>query len=231
MRIVIDFSRTSGAIRSCRVARLALLLCAFMGFSLAARAAKTTSGEQPTSAVRLHSSFAFADFDGDRQPDLATAEVEHADSRLTRYLIRLRMHANGAGASQFIGVTGSFGLPRISALDVNGDHVPDLIVTAAGQDRPIAILLNDGRGRFSIVSASEFQYVLTDSPVHWHPAANHLRDIAVLLLPRAPQADAANKRQPFAPPILAAGPVYASSEFLSDSPFSKPLGRAPPPAI
>src|SRR5579864_7152986 len=120
MRIVIDFSRTSGAIRSCRGARLAFLLCAFMGFSLAARAAKPTSGEQRTSAVRPHSSFAFADFDGDRQPDLATAEVEHADSRLTRYLIRLRMHANGAGARQFIGVTGSFGLPRISALDVNG---------------------------------------------------------------------------------------------------------------
>jgi len=192
-----------------------------------ALAASPSPKDAANVTFRLSSSFAFADFDGDRQPDLATAEIEHADSHLTRYRIRLQFKS-GSGTGQSIGVTGSFGLPQISALDVNGDHVPDLVLTAAGQDRPIAVLLNDGRGRFSLANPSDFSASLVDSPSRWRPASGRLQDIAVLVLVRAPQVEAPNARQSFAPQPLAAASISTNQGLVPDSLRSAPLGRAPP---
>lgn len=219
--------------RSSRAAALgvvaALFLCALLSLLTSTdHAAFPVPVSSTTTAIRLSSSFALADFDGDRQPDLATAEVEHATSHLTRYLIRLRLQAGGAGASQSIGVTGSFGLPHISALDVNGDHVPDLVLTASGQQRLIAVLLNDGRGRFSVANPSEFPLFLEDSPWRWRPAIRHLHDIAALVLAQSPQAEAPQQRDNSAPPLPKSYSVPSNPGFVTDALGSGPSGRAPP---
>lgn len=210
----------------------ALFLCAALsGLTCPAHAAPQVPAHGANRAVRANSSFTFADLDGDRQPDLATAEIERAGSHFTRYLIRLRLQAGGAGASQSIGVTGSFGLPQISALDVNGDHVPDLVVTASGQPRLIAVLLNDGRGRFSVANPSDFASVIPDSPWRWRPASGHLQDLVVLVLARAPQAEATKNSCSLVAQFLAVASGSAHRGYVPDSLRSDSSGRAPPLSI
>ena len=207
----------------------ALFLCiGISGLTGPPHAAPRVSAEGANKAIRVNSSFTFADLDGDRQPDLATADIEHADSHLTRYLIRLRLQAGGSGASQAIGVTGSFGLPQISALDVNGDDAPDLVVTAAGQPRPIAVLLNDGRGRFSVANPSDFSPVVSGARSQWRPASNQFDDNAVLVSPRAPQTNAASSRQRVAPKPLSTALAAVNRGYAPSALRLVPLGRAPP---
>ena len=207
-----------------------LFLCAALGLAAPAVRAQPASStpEQAGLATPVSTSFTFADFDGDHRPDLATAEVEHSDAHVTRYLIRLRLNSRDAGPGQSFGLSGSFGLPQISALDVNGDHVPDLVLTATGQQRPIAVLLNDGRGRFSVARVSDFPSAHFDSPSRWRTTSDHPRDDAVLILIRAPQADASNRPHAFAPQMFAAARAFASLGFVLDSTRSVSFGRAPP---
>jgi hypothetical protein len=169
--------------------------------------------------------------DGDRQPDLATAEIERSDAHLTRYLITLRFTSGAPPSAQSIGVVGAFGLPRISALDVNGDHLLDLVVTAGEQQRPIAVLLNDGRGSFSLANPREFPSALIDGHLRWDPAAGHLQDIAVLIVARTPQAGAGNAVHSFVPAHFADCPVLARFAPLLDRIHLSRRDRAPPRSL
>lgn len=213
-------------------AAAAVLLCLLLG---AATGIAVHRG--PSAPIRLQaasltlqpaSSFAFADFDGDRQPDLATAEIERSGSGLTRYLIRLNPESGGRQPGQSIGVTGAFGLPEISALDVNGDHVPDLVITAAGQRQPIAILLNDGQGRFSVANPSDFPNARETSPSGMDAASRVVQDLAVLAPARSPQLDAGEAVQSSAPQRLATLRILGNRPFIPDSLRPASRGRAPP---
>ena len=211
-----------------------LLCCEILGLVAVAAAAAAATPAAPDSsptAVRADSSFAIADFDGDRRPDLATAEIERSDSRFARYLIRLQFAAapgQSAPSGQFIGITGAFGLPHISAIDVNGDHALDLVITAAGQQQPIAILLNDGRGRFSMANPSDFPAAALDSPWRLAAAGHQIQDAAVLIPSRTPQAETQNPQHAFVPRQLAESRFSTSRGFPPDPLHSSPLGRAPP---
>jgi len=225
--------------RARTAAKAALLLCcavlvacgALLGLATTPATAASPAQDSSRAAIRASSSFAIADFDGDRRPDLATAEIERSNSRSTRYLIRLQL-ATGPGqreqAGQFIGVTGAFGLPQISAIDVNGDHALDLVVTAAGQRQPIAILLNDGRGKFSLANPRDFPAAVVDSPWRWSSASHLFQDLAVLIPTGAPQAEAARARHSFVPRPLTESRFSTSRGFPPDPLRSSPLGRAPP---
>ena len=225
--------------RARTAAKAALLLLRRRPFALLRRSwawrprrtAAPAAQDSSHAALRASSSFAIADFDGDRRPDLATAEIERSDSRFARYLIRLQFTAGpgqSAQSGQSIGVTGAFGLPQISAIDVNGDHALDLVITAAGQQQPIAVLLNDGRGKFSLANPSDFPAAAFDSPWRWASASHQLQDAAVLIPTRAPQAEAQNARHSFVPRQLAESRFSASRGFPPDPLHSSPLGRAPP---
>jgi VCBS repeat protein len=210
------------------------LFCALAGLTPTAPGAATAAPPAQDSShatLRSNSSFAIADFDGDQRPDLATAEIERSNPRFTRYLIRLQLAA-GPGqhgpSGQFIGVTGAFGLPQISAIDVNGDHALDLVLTAAGQQQPIAILLNDGRGKFSLANPRDFPAAAVDSPWHWGSASHPFQDLAVLTPTRAPQADSRNAGHLLAPRHLAELRFSRSRGFRPDPLHASPLGRAPP---
>jgi hypothetical protein len=208
-----------------------LLFCAALGWATMPGTAAPPAQEFSRAALRAASSFAIADFDGDQRPDLATAEIERSNSRFARYRIRLQFTAgpgHPAQSGQSIGVTGAFGLPQISAIDVNGDHALDLVITAAGQPQPIAILLNDGRGKFSLANPSDFPAAAPDSPGRLAPASHRFQDAAVLIPARTWQAEAQNARRSVVPRRLAESRLSASREFPPDPLHSSPLGRAPP---
>ncbi|MGA9885013.1 MAG: VCBS repeat-containing protein [Candidatus Acidiferrales bacterium] len=90
--------------------------------------------------------FAIADFDGDKRPDLARVQAGQSNSFQTQYWIQLQLTQAGR---QVIGVIAPIGGLQVRASDVNGDHAIDLVLSTAWLNRPVAILLNDGHGRFT----------------------------------------------------------------------------------
>jgi hypothetical protein len=120
----------------------------------------------PGSGAVARANFAIADFDGDRKPDLASVEVQSAGSRWsTRYSIRFELTA---GAPQNFGVTAPAGGLQIIARDVNGDNVLDLLVSTAWQNKAVAILLNDGHGKFTLVDPSVFPAATGEADSAWN---------------------------------------------------------------
>jgi hypothetical protein len=101
--------------------------------------------------------FAIADFDGDNRPDLATVETGLIGASHARYLIGFRM---SAGARQTIGVNAPVGGLEIASRDVNGDNIIDLVVSTAWLKSPVAVLVNDGHGNFTIRDPAAFSSAL-----------------------------------------------------------------------
>ena len=148
---------SSAAVRVCRWVVL-LLICAV--FCFATRG--TGLGAQKTSIFARGSAaahFAIADFDGDNRPDLATVETGLIGASHARYWIGFRM---SAGARQMIGVNGPVGGLEIASRDVNGDNIIDLVVSAAWLKSPVAVLVNDGHGNFTVRDPAAFSIALTN---------------------------------------------------------------------
>jgi hypothetical protein len=117
-------------------------------------------GEGGRHAARAGMCFAIADFDGDRQPDLATIEVASQRWIKSNYSIHLQL---SRGAESAFGVSAPSGGVRISARDVNGDDILDLIVTSLSDEHVVAVLLNDGHGQFSSAEPSAYAALAKES--------------------------------------------------------------------
>lgn len=97
--------------------------------------------------------FAIADFDGDLRPDLMVVQsVSNRDS-VTGYRVEIRL---STGGRQSIYLAEPSGGLRIAARDVNGDHIPDLIISSAARDESLAVFFNDGRGAFRWANPSTY---------------------------------------------------------------------------
>lgn len=126
-----------------------------------ARAARNTEiSKAPGSRAIPGAQIAYADFDGDRQMDLATVQAGLSEGSRTRYSVRLRLTAAGRQSIQILGPAGGL---EITARDVNGDQAVDLVLTAAWLKEPVAILLNDGHGHFSRIDPSVYPDAFHDS--------------------------------------------------------------------
>ena len=146
--------------------RLSLGICLWLLFGLlcAGAAGSAEVRNAPVPASGPGAQIAVADFDGDHYPDLASVQANSTAGRRTSYCIHLRL---SRAAQQSIQVFGPIGGLEIAALDVNGDHAIDLVLTAAWFRRPVAILLNDGHGNFSRVEPSAYSGAFGQSSAHW----------------------------------------------------------------
>ena len=171
--------------------------------------------------------FAIADFDGDRNPDVASIQATSSDYGKTDYWIQLQLSASGRRS---IRVSAPSGGLQIEARDVNGDHAVDLVVSTAWRSQPVAIFLNDGHGGFSRAEPTEFPGAFskstTDLVSGWRlqidalgmapqPRANLCREENGSLLKPTP-----------AGLILASGAGFPPNTFVTSH-----AGRAPPSEV
>jgi hypothetical protein len=162
-----------------RTAKVApVFLLGVLGLVCPGAAAATPAQGPATDTPTANSNFAIADFDGDRKPDLATVDLDGFDAPNARYSIRFQLTG---GRGQSIGVAAPFGGLHVAARDVNGDNALDLIISTAWLHRPVAILLNDGHGRFTVASPAAFPATVWDSPTGWEPATGEVHGVAALI--------------------------------------------------
>lgn len=202
-----------------------VLLCALVSFTCGSKAAPAWSQAGPAFSNPVTSHFAIADFDGDSQPDLATVQTGRIGPANTRYWIRFQF---STGSRLAIGVTAPAGGLQIATRDVNGDNALDLIVTTAWLNRPVAVLVNDGHGGFTLSDPATFPGIVWGSQAYFTPTGVQWRDATVDIPSRySPGAAcksksvAARRSLPgFFVPLAAGRPVFLSAASV--------FGRAPP---
>lgn len=206
-----------------------LILCLVAGVVCRADAANTSTRRSPTSSLGSNSYFAIADFDGDQKPDLATVEVQKStSSRTTRYSIRFQLTA---GIAQVFGVTAPSGGLQIVARDINGDNTLDVLVTTVLQHEQVAVLLNDGHGKFRLADASEFPAAHRENSKHWNSGAIPLCDSSALVRVEYPAGEL-DRESKFDDPLsyFERPRTAVCQRSIRVSPFSL-LARAPPAFI
>lgn len=109
--------------------------------------------------------FAVADFDGDWKPDLAFVETTSLHPPQASYAIHLQFST--AAAISF-DVSGPNGGLVVTARDVNGDDLPDLIVSSAYDQQVVAILLNRGHGLFSRAEPAAYAAFAAETDLWLH---------------------------------------------------------------
>jgi hypothetical protein len=127
-----------------------------------------------------------------------------------------------------VGINAPTGGLQLASRDLNGDTFPDVIVTTAWTNTPVAILLNDGFGNFTTSDVTDYPGAFIRSDASWSIASDEIRGVAAILLSRSIPGDRATNSG-----ILPPGIVITSSALLPDSPSPKAssspfIGRAPP---
>lgn len=174
------------AVRKCgwiaQPLQVAIFFCCALT-ALTARTATAAAEQQFASsslAPQWDSRFAIGDFDGDNQADLATVQ-NGLDRSGTRYWICLEF---GSGLRDGIGLIAPSGGLHIASRDVNGDRFLDLVVSTAWQHHPVAVLLNDGHGKFTVRDPAQFPNAILDCDFSWAAAGSDIKDAAAAILTR-----------------------------------------------
>jgi hypothetical protein len=208
------------------IGKALLILCVIAGVSCRADAANTSTRHLPASLLVSDYNFTIADFDGDQRPDLATVEVQKSSSsRTTLYSIRFQLTA---GIAQVFGVTAPSGGLQIVARDVNGDNSLDVLVTTVLQHEQVAVLLNDGHGKFRLADPSEFPAAMRESCGRWNFGTIPLCDTCALVRIEYPAGEV-DRESKFDDPqsFFERGPTSVCERSFRASLFSL-FGRAPP---
>jgi len=161
------------------------------------------------------SQFAIADFDGDRQPDLATVQIARFNSLHSRYWISFQLSNGGL---QTIGVTAPAGGLVLVSWDVNCDRALDLVLVTPWRHELVAVLLNDGKGNFSAADPGQFEVGGISSRMQIGIAPRHLEDRAALSFQYSSLRDAGRKlsvlqksQRALSPPVDFVTSLFASS--------------------
>lgn len=198
---------------------------------LAGLVAGTTSAADlqsaPATSVRPGLSLAVADFDGDLRPDLAGVQIGRTDVSRTDYWVQLQLSAVGR---QTILVVAPAGGLEITARDVNGDHALDLVLTTTWLKQPVAILLNDGHGRFSRVDPVAFPDAFSESTAGWSSSTLETPDAAGVPAQSRTGIYSPTARLPHVRSRAGAVPP-SNCGFLFSPYLVSHLGRAPPSEV
>ena len=158
-----------------RLAHGALMLCVALFVwhpAEAARHGSVPSANWSAAAAR-GASFAIADFDGDALPDFARVQSGATMALRTNYSIQFDF---SLGNTRSFAVLAPAGGLQLALRDVNGDSFLDLIVSTELANEPVAVLLNDGRGNFSLQDARAFSATIWQTQMAWSVAAVYCGD-------------------------------------------------------
>ncbi len=139
--------------RASNWARVLLLALALVAGNICLAGSGRIEAAPPLPSASMgHVSWVVADFDGDSKPDLAVSRMEvRGASYVYRLDFDLSTTSNGGSPHAEAGIpdgaSSIFGL-HLTPRDVDGDHDLDIVVTAGITRRPVAVWINDGKGRF-----------------------------------------------------------------------------------
>src|SRR5580698_7725958 len=154
-----------------------LVTCAIAGALACTEPPAATPGADVTgpsaSSAGPGLQFALADFDGDHRPDLVGVQAGQGNVVRTNYWIQLQLSAAGQQTISLVAPSGGL---QIAARDVNGDQIPDLILTTTWLRQPVAIFINDGHGTFSRVAPDAFPDAFRESQTGWDSSAHRIPD-------------------------------------------------------
>jgi hypothetical protein len=142
-----------------------------LAFTMAAAGAcLASSGREAGSPLPVRSfeqsGWTVADFDGDKQPDLAFADVKGRGRYALELELSTRREGTSAVRNDFPALPSSpFGL-HLTARDVDGDHDLDIVITAGFAHQPLAVWINDGQGQFKEGDAAAYPAWI------WHEGAS-----------------------------------------------------------
>jgi hypothetical protein len=195
------------------------------GFALGARAAPSPIQRTANISGALNTDFAVADFDGDRRPDFVSVELGSFNSSIVRYAVTLHLTSGGG---QSIGVTAPFGGLSIEARDINGDAALDLVIRSNWFRQPVAILINDGRGQFTLANPAAYPAVMEGCPAEWTSGTEPAGERVALTLQKTYVGEFEEGEKYFSPQHNPDSPLMAV-QLMPGSPFqSIHSGRAPP---
>jgi hypothetical protein len=197
----------------------------FFFVCLAAQHATAATPSPGTHSVLSNSNFAIADFDGDRQPDLATVDLDGFEASYAHYSIRFRL---AAGGGQSLGVAAPFGGLYIAARDVNGDNALDLVITTAWLHEPVAVLLNDGHGQFTFSRSPAPPATLRDSDAGWGPQSGPCHESSALFRAGPAAGEGSESEGISLLPYFPSRPTPMDFPALAGPVLLAPLSRAPP---
>src|SRR5580692_4384463 len=155
---------------------LFLVTCTIAGALACAATGANAWADVPrasTTSIGPGLQFALADFDGDHRPDLVGVQAGQGNVARTNYWIQLQLSAAGRQTISLVAPSGGL---QIAARDVNGDQIPDLILTTAWLRQPVAIFINDGHGAFTRVAPDAFPEAFREPPSNWDSASDRIPD-------------------------------------------------------
>lgn len=203
-------------------AALRVCLLVLVGSFFGSIPAQASNVSLPVSGPRLP--FAIDDFDGDHQPDLASVQPVSNNSSGTIYRVQFQLSAVGQQSIHLVGPSGGL---RIVSRDVNGDDIPDLIVSSAWREEPLAVLVNDGRGAFSLADPSSFPKASGGSGKTLNATSPPQTD-TVATPPKLPVGDFSGSNYLLHPSPAAGSIPRANFATLRSLLLESLLGRAPP---
>jgi len=169
--------------------------------------------------------FAIEDFDGDSRPDVAIVSEGRSGSADDHYRIRFQL---SSGGSQNIDLTAPVGGLDISSRDVNGDDSLDVVITTAATNRPVAVLLNDGAGKFTASDPSAFPEAFRKSSNFWRALTEELPEASPALYARFFSSDLEASNGTFSLPVETEVFARQSNHLETHDAEVSYLGRAPP---
>jgi hypothetical protein len=175
--------------------------------------------------ARIVPQFTIEDFDGDNRPDIATVQEGRSGAVDRYYRIKFQL---SSGGSQNIDLTAPMGGLDLNSRDVNGDDFLDVVVTTAGTNRPVAILLNNGAGNFTASDPSEFPGAFHKSYKFWSGLTEELREASPAFLSRFSFSDVEASNATFTRPVEISVLAGRSDHFQTRDVEVSYLGRAPP---
>jgi len=196
-----------------------------VGLEKAAPARNSASYEAGPHETGMVPQFAIEDFDGDSRPDIATVVEGRSGASDNHYRIRFQL---SSGGSQNIDLTAPVGGLDLSSRDVNGDDFLDVVVTTAGSNQPVAVLLNDGAGTFTASDPSAFPGAFRKSNKFWSGLTEELREGSPAFFSRIYSSDLEGSDGTFSLPIEMGVLAKRPNRLETRDAEVSHLGRAPP---